>query len=292
MIVPRSWTNIEKQRDLIQATTYAEPTATDARFKLGALFLFIGWLTTLYSLFHSIKHYKPSTRHLIPRLLKTTPTKFHLTLPLALIMIGYEAAISFEFSISPLKLGTNLGFMYGLGWAPIALIVLVYEVAGYKNPNEDRDLIRQRRIRGAEIDAEIGISRKPHWWSHFNRSQEPDMRVQSRITTNVGELGGGAATTKNIYNSIEMRRVPGHADRFEKNENHPLERDVKSVKRGANMLFPAGKKDVPIMGRKAGNSMHSETFLSRDLNAEERMSRNSSTSISASPQKIRSMLDV
>ena len=293
MVVPRSWTSIEKQRDLTQTLKYAEPMATDPRFKLGALFLFIGWLTTSYSLIHSIKHYKPSTRHLISRLLKSMPTKFLLTLPLALITIGYEAAISFEFSISPLKLGTHLGFMYGLGWAPIALILLIYEVAGYKDPNEDRVIIRQRRIRGAEIDAEIGIAMENHWWTQSNHTQDHDMSVQAQIARNVFEVGGGTATAKNTNNSVEMRRVPGRDENNGKSENHPLRRGAEATNNAANMLFPAvGYKEESKKGRRTGNDTPHTTLLSWGLDAKRAMSRNSSTSITASPQKIRSMLDV
>ena len=289
MVVPRSWTSIEKQRDLIQSQTYAEPTATDVRFKLGALFLFIGWLTTFSSLLHSIKHYKSSTGNLISWL-RLTPPKFLLTLPLALLMISYEAAIAFKFSISPLKFGTNLVFMYGLGWVPIALIILVYEIAGYKDANEDRDLIRQRRIRGAEINAEIGIRSRPHWWTQMNHAQKPDLSFQARIARKSMEIGGDSPTTKNLHNAIEMHEMPNQ-DQNHGSENNPLRRDAEAVRISAKILFPAGKDASNTRSRK-GNELSPATRLPNDSSGERQMSRNSSTSIAASPQKIRSMLDV
>ncbi|PBP17790.1 conserved fungal protein [Diplocarpon rosae] len=166
--VPRSWTPLELQRDPNQQRRNAAPVATDLRFKSAAFLLLGSWLATVFSLGHSIKHYRLRSRGLVHRGLgavKYTPTRFLLTLPLSLAMIGYEAACAFDFSISPLKLDTPLSLMYGLGWTPAAAILLVHEVAGYADPNDDRELLRQRRLRGAQMDAEMGITRKPHWWA-------------------------------------------------------------------------------------------------------------------------------
>lgn len=191
MIVPRSWTNIEKQRSPDQTRDFAEPTATDIRWKLAALFNFFGWLTIVFSLRHSIKYYKPRNRGLFNRMIgfvKYAPNRFFLTIPLSLILVGYEAACSFEFSISPLKLHPELGYMYGLGWGSIAAIFLVQEVAGFFNPDEDRELIRQRRVRGQEIDSEMGIVKKPHWWSRLHG--DVNLNVHDQIARNVREVGG------------------------------------------------------------------------------------------------------
>jgi hypothetical protein len=130
-----------------------------------------------------------------------------LTLPTSLALVGYEAACSFEFSISPLNINADLGMMYGLGWGTIAVIILVHQVAGYINPNEDRELIRQRRLRGIEIDREMGITKKPHWWSKrdgYNRSTS----VHDQIRQNEIQIGSGQATVRNLERSIKMGNMP------------------------------------------------------------------------------------
>ncbi|TAQ86507.1 hypothetical protein B7494_g5162 [Chlorociboria aeruginascens] len=300
MVVPRSWSNIEKQRDPDQARLLAEPTATDIRFKLAAFLLFGGWLTTVYSLRHSIKHYRPQNRGLFNRFggfLRYTPIKFLLTLPLSLVMIGYEAACAFDFTISPLKLGTDLGLMYGLGWGAIAAIFLVYEVAGYIDPNEDRELIRQRRIRGAEIDQEMGITKKPHWWSRLN-GQRGDMSVHNRIAENVHELGGGRATTKNLERSIEMGNMPISKRR---DSSKPMN-DQEALRAAANLLFPSPSgineqsdsfQDTPTRGRTPGpNTDATTTRANLGDRSDSTNSTNSGVSITAKPQQVRSMLDV
>ncbi|KAF8860932.1 hypothetical protein BDZ45DRAFT_648130 [Acephala macrosclerotiorum] len=210
LMIPRAWGPVELQRDPEQTRLRAEPMATDIRFKLAALFLLGSWVATVFSLWHSIKHYKERNSGILNwtiGFVRYTPKKFILTPILSLVMIGYEAAISFEFSISPLNLNTEVAFMYGLGWVPIVLIFIVLNIAGYNDPNEDKELIRQRRIRGAEIDHEIGIVKKPHWWSRLNRDNQ-SVSVRDEIARNINHMGGGPPTTSNLERSIEMGSIP------------------------------------------------------------------------------------
>jgi len=300
MIVPRSWGTIEKQRSPDQTKQFAEPSATDIRFKVAAFFLFVGWLTIVFSLWHSIKHYKPQNRGLLNRglgVVKYTPLKFLLTIPLSLMMVGYEAASAFDFSISPLKLGTNLGMMYGLGWGTIACILLVYEVAGYFDPNEDRELIRQRRVRGAEIDQEMGITKKPHWWSRLHGDNQ-ELGVHDRIARNVSEIGGGRATTKNLERSIEMGNMPVSK---KLDPDRPAKGDLDAVRMAASLLFPTSTtsersdpfKDIPGRGRSTEDARLGEnTTSTRSAFSDRSDSTNSGVSVSGQPHQIRSMLDV
>jgi hypothetical protein len=300
MTIPRSWTNIERQRSPDQTLEYAKPTATDIRFKLAALVNFIGWLTIVYSLRHSIKYYKPRNRGPLNRtvgFIKFTPFKFFLTIPLSLVMVGYDVACAFDFDVSPLKLHTNLGFMYGLGWGSIACIILVYEIAGYFDPNEDRELIRQRRVRGAEIDSEMGIVKKPHWWSRLHGDNK-ELNVHDRIARNVGELGGGRATAKNLERSIEMGNMPVSK---KQDPNKPAKGDLEAVRMAASLLFPASAtsersdpfQDVPDEGRSPRGSRPREVSQDpRKTLSDRSISTNSGVSITAPPQRIRSMLDV
>lgn len=302
MVVPRSWTNIEKQRDPQQIAQFAQPTATDIRWKLAAFFLFGGWLTTVFSLYHSIKHYKPRNRGILNRsfgIIRYTPTKFLFILPLSLVMVGYEAACSFEFSISPLNLHPNLGMMYGLGWGTIALIIVVYEIYGYTDPNEDRDLIRQRRIRGAEIDREMGITNKPQWWRRLHTDNR-DLNIHDVIARNVGEIGGGRATTKNMERSIELGNMPASKRR----DSNKSVGEVDAVRAAANLLFPSASpgersdpfRDNPVRGRSPGNARRDVSGAGRGQARAELSDRSDSAAsgvtLGAQPQVVRSMLDV
>ncbi|KAF4627077.1 hypothetical protein G7Y89_g11077 [Cudoniella acicularis] len=294
MIVPRAWGAIELQRDPDQARLRAEPTATDVRFKAAAFLLFCGWLTTVFSLQHSIKHYKPRNRGIFNRiigLIRYTPPKFLLTLPLSLVMIGYEAACAFDFSISPLNYQPNLAFVYGLGWTPIALIFLVYEVAGYLDPNEDRELLRQRRVRGAEADQEIGITKKPHWWSRLHGDNR-QMNVHDQIAQNVSQIGGGRPTTTNLERSIEMGNMPVTA---RQQQNKPSN-EAEAIRLAANLLFPTTNTNVETQerftdtpgagrGRSPGDRSSTLRNETRTGTSDRSDSSNSGITIGAQPQQ-------
>jgi hypothetical protein len=302
MVIPRSWGNIEEQRDPQQTSQFAEPTATDIRFKLAAFFLFGGWLTTVFSLHHSIRHYKPRNRGILNRsvgIIKYTPPKFLLTLPLSLVMVGYAAACSFEFSISPLNLNANLGMMYGLGWGSISLIIIVNEIYGYIDPNEDRELIRQRRIRGAEIDREIGITKKPNWWRRLHGDNR-ELNIHDHIARNVGEIGGGRATTKNLERSIEMGNMPVSKRR----DSNKSIGELEAIRLAANLLFPNASSvegsermdpftDQPDRGRSPGDARPREMRNETRAGLSDRSdSTASGVTLSAQPQVVRSMLDI
>jgi hypothetical protein len=307
MAIPRAWQPIEEQRSADQAVDVAEPAATDARFKAAAFFLFLSWLVVCFSLLHSIHHYKPRNRGFFNRFIgffHYTPIKFLLTIPLSLVMIVYEAAIAFDFSFSPLRLGVNPAWIYGLGWTPIALIILIHEISGIMYPNEDTEILRQRRIRGVEIDEEMGFIKKPRWWSRLHGDH--NLSVHETIKKNVREVGGGAATARNVERSIEMGILRTHRP-----TEHPEERTREyktpdTVQLGASLLFPASpgmsegsnsptdmrmRQGSDDRGRPGVGGVASST-VGRSGISERSASTVSGTTLDVPPQHIRSMLDI
>lgn len=292
LVIPRSWGSFEKQRDMDQSNIIAAPAATDIRFKLAAFFLFGGWLTTIYSLQHSIYHYRSHEQGFWNRfiaLFRQTPTKFVLTLFLSLVMIGYIAAISFYFPISPLNIHAKVEFIYPLGWGPIALILLVYEVAGYLNPNEDRDLLRQRRIRDVVADEEMGYTRKPRWWSRLHGDNKFG-GVQERITANVAEVNGGVPTTKGLERGMEMQDLPSPT-RDERDTQHPSN-EIEALGTANAALHPPRLDTEGRFRDSPPRTRDSEASSVTQVGSEQGGSTNSTVSVSAHPQQIRSMLDV
>lgn len=203
MVVPRNWGNIELQRTPEQTAAKAAPSATDARFKAAAFMLFVCWLIIAYHLRHSIKHYRERNRGLINRavgFIKFTPYRFQLIIPIALFVVAFQALSAWVFEYGVFAMHGDYVSLFVGGYAPSLLILLVQIVAGLFNPNEDKELIRQRRVRGAEHDRELGIAQKPAWW---RRNQHETMR--ERIARNVREVGGGRATASNLEGMIENR---------------------------------------------------------------------------------------
>lgn len=212
MIVPRAWTTIEYQRSAQQQTLRAKPTATDGRFKAASFFAFFAWCVICYSLRHSIHYYQPRSRGL-RGFLHRAPTKHLLLIPLSLVVVGYSIALSFDWTISPLKSDSSPGWIYGLGYGPILVIILIFEIFGYIDENEDRVLIEQRRQRGRETDAELGIVKKPGWWS--KRLGGGDGSNEDRLKAMTMEIGGGRATHKNVERGLELGNGPSSSVRFE-----------------------------------------------------------------------------
>ena len=229
-----------------------------------------------------------------------------LTLSLSLGLVVYAIGCSFDFSISPLNLEVDLGTMYGWGWGSVTLILVVQEIAGYLDPNEDRELIRQRIIRGAEIDEQMGITKKPHWWSRLHGDNR-ELGVHERIARNVSEVGGGQATTRGIVTNIEMGNMPVSKTMSESVGERPGKGELDAVRLAANLLFPvnngnssnstASFGDSPGRGRSPGDmgsrvSSQQTRIATSDHRNDSTGTQESRATLGAPPQQIRSMLDV
>ena len=166
MTIPRPWTPVQDQRSPFQTSTIAKPAATDARFKAGAFLALIALLLIIYNLHHSISHYRPRRPSILPRFFHFSPGKFLLCILLLTIRVAYALASAFSFDISPLNASVSAGYLYGLGYAPTMLIIIILNIWGFVEPNEDKALLAQRRAREQSVDEELGIARhsKPSWW--------------------------------------------------------------------------------------------------------------------------------
>ncbi|KAI5863839.1 hypothetical protein GGS23DRAFT_565633 [Durotheca rogersii] len=324
LIVPRNWGEIELQRSPDQAIEHAIPTATDGRFKAATFCLLICWLTTLVSLWHSIRHYEPRNRGFFNRaigFLGYMPFRFTLLLPLGLAVVAYQGLAAWEFHLSPLNVKTNLVAMYVGGYTPSLLILIIQCIAGFMRPNEDRELMRQRRLRGQAIDQELGIVRKPAWWRRVN-GDLPAGSMRDRIMRNVREVGGGRPTARHVERLAEQRaagaesEAPTRVNAVEMNEFHrnstassvpasnnppppyspyggksEQRRSERTVQMVAGLLFPSENSGLSTeRGRGLEGSNNDQPR--RPGTSERSSSTASGVSTSGAPQQIRSMLDV
>ncbi|GAB1316904.1 Pheromone a factor receptor [Madurella fahalii] len=322
MIIPRNWEPIQHQRYPQQILDEAIPTATDARFKAAAFFLAVCWLTTVFSLRHSIKHYCPRNRGIFNRVagfLRYTPARFILIVPLAAVIPAYQALVAWHFAWSPLNANGLVAAIYPGAFTPALLIVYIQAFFGLLLPNEDKELRRQRRVRGQELDREMGIVNKPAWWRLVNGENiAANESMRDRLTRNVREINGNksaaaATPAAGASGPVEMTPVPppppsgptvprpvaqpyaGKSDR---------RRQERAVELAAGMLFPeAGERAAA-----ASASRRAEATLDgpppppyqpeRDVRADAHtQAPNVARSISGDstnrpPQQIRSMLDV
>lgn len=328
MIIPRAWTPIQHQRYPEQTVTEAIPTATDARFKAAPFFLAGCWLTTVFSLRHSIKHYCPRNRGLLNRMrgfIRYTPPRFMLILPLAAVIPAYQAMVAWHFAYSPLNVAGDQAAIYAGGFTPTLLILYIQNIFGFLTPNEDRELQRQRRARGQAIDRELGIVRKPAWWRRVNGDYIPaNESMRDRVARNVREVRGIKPTTAKppaasgyASETVEMGPVSppppaalspssvveAHTGRPERRRQEP------TVQTAASPLFPApgqppaatatnGDED-PMMDAPPPPYQDTQQDGSNGTNPGSRPGNQARTatgqptgSINQPSQQIRSMLDV
>lgn len=296
MTIPRSWSSIEQQRSLEQQDEKAKPSATDGRFKASAFLAAVCLVIICYGLEHSIYRYKSRPSSILGSatfFLNAAPSKFVIVIILAAIRIGYGIASTFLWSISPLKYDGNPGWVFGLGYTPPLLIIVVLNIYGYIDRNEDSVLIDQRAERGRNIDEELNMGqyKKPSWWRRLRADFNPQtgMDADSRLKAMTSEIGGGRATQRNIERSVEMG-----------NMNHLKDPDIDDIKPTRNTTETEwDKADLsnPFSDHSSGQSnlLRTQTESTRQpSNATSLVSTSSreSAASQAKPQVVKSMLDV
>lgn len=110
--------------------------------------------------------------------------------------------MSFNWELSLLRFQGVLPVQFGWGYGPSLLIMLIQVMYGFASPNEDKELIRQRRERGQSIDRELGLVKKPAWWRRI-RGEHEQLSFRERISRNVKEVGGERGTGRREENDIE-----------------------------------------------------------------------------------------
>ncbi|GAB1213666.1 hypothetical protein ATERTT37_002816 [Aspergillus terreus] len=170
LTVPRSWGAIELQRSTEQQELHAAPAATDSRWRAAGFVAIAGVLVICYSLEHSLYRYRARPRSTAGQLLfyvEAAPSQFLVAIVLLGVKIGYAIAAAFDFRLSPLRYNVGSDWLYGLGYAPALLIVLLFNVCGFCELNEDKALIAQRVEIDSALASSVGIDpalQKPHWW--------------------------------------------------------------------------------------------------------------------------------
>jgi hypothetical protein len=218
--------------------------------------------------------------------LTSGPPKFIIAIILAAIRVGYGVASSFLWSISPLKYNVNSGWLYGLGYSPILLILIIFNIYGYIDPNEDRALREQRAERNRAIDAELGIdarTKKPSWW----RRLRPDFRhisgtdPNSRLSSLATEIGGGRPTHRNFERYVEMANLGGEEGYRDVEE--PTKTTHENPTQGHDLI--KGRDSLLV-------SENRSTRIPSNAGSQLTTSSGESRTSQARPQVVRSMLDI
>ena len=129
------------------------------------------------------------------------PLRFWLIIPLTAALVAYQIFISFEWKYSLIRIGGVVPVQFAWGYGPSVLIVYIQVLFGYINPNEDKELIRQRRERGEMINRELGIVKRPAWWRRVRGDHLHSLR--DKIMRNVNEVGGERGSGRRAEDDME-----------------------------------------------------------------------------------------
>jgi hypothetical protein len=254
LAIPRTWTPIELQRSPEQQDVSARPAATDIRFKAAGFMALGGLLVICYSLGHSLYHYRHrpavgSRRRCF--YLRAAPTKFKLVLGILALRIGYAIASAFEWTISPFKYNANPGWIYGLGYTPVLLIIIVFNIAGYEELNDDQALMVQREERRRFLDNRLGLGpRKPNWWKKMRaRSHPTGPEMDGRLQTSAKEMG----VARPQRNDLEMNNMGLHyTDNEDGKDRSPgKEMDLTAAETTSSSTVGISSRSVPTTSTSA-----------------------------------------
>jgi hypothetical protein len=297
MVIPRSWSNIEHQRSPQQQALDAEPSGTDNRLKAGSILAVFAYAVICFSLHHSLKHYKPRNAGLMGRIngfCRDCPTKIFLSLLVLAVRLGYGIASAWEWNMSILKYNVNPAWPFGLGYGTTIVIIIIFEVAGWVEENEDKKLIEQRRQRGRSTDAELGITRKPNWWRKLH--SDAYLSDEQRLRNLTREVGGGRPTTNRISANVELRTMSGNEAAANANTTTSIDANQRSNLRDRSRSRPRDdpfRDPSPAESTSTGTARLVPTRTESDAaSAVSGMTGRTLTNENAKPQQIRSMLDV
>ncbi|KAF2427734.1 hypothetical protein EJ08DRAFT_592756 [Tothia fuscella] len=203
MDIPRSWGKLEKQHSIAQQRTIAEPAGTDVRFKAGGIIAALGIFVILWSLQHSMHHYQPHRKGIVPAItnfFQKCPPRLYLAIIILAIRLAYGIFMPWHWQTSIFKYDASPEWYYGAGYAPPALIIIIFNIWGFIDENEDKQLIAQRRMRGQLADDELGIVKRPHWWRKRDHAFNDEQRLRNLTT----EVGGGRATAQRVSQNVEL----------------------------------------------------------------------------------------
>jgi hypothetical protein len=205
MDIPRSWGKLEDQHSPQQQASIAKSAGTDIRFKAGGIIAASGLFVILWSLQHSMHHYKqhrPGVWPAVSNYLTNCPPKLLLTVIVLAIRLAYGVYMPWHWDTSIFKYDASPELYYGAGYAPSLLIIIIFNIFGFIDENEDKVIIKQRRIRGQAADSELGIVKRPHWWRKNNAYSD-----EQRLRNLASEVGGGRPTAERLSSNVELMNI-------------------------------------------------------------------------------------
>ena len=138
----RTWTPITKQ---------IATAATDGRFRASTVFSLLALLVIIVSVVGSVRFYAPYQLGGKRPWYRFLPVKIPLCVLGLLVRVAYGFAMVWDlgagWDVSAMRVRVSVGYLYGLGYIPIAGVLAVMCWAGWVEGNEDLVVGRERRER-------------------------------------------------------------------------------------------------------------------------------------------------
>lgn len=313
LAIPRSWSFVQRQRSGVQTLESAKPAALDIRFKLASMFALVCLGLIVFRLTYSGRIYR----------LKI-PYALLLVVGLLAVRTAYAIVGSFVWTLSPYRLGVSIGWLYGLGYAPVVLVLFVLNLAGYLEENEDKALIAQRARRGDELQTVSSLTKRggrdqmpegkqPARWSKprdhplspLHALKMPRSRLRHDFDYSITKISPSHSyptdesgqhwwnRRKESEKEARLRKI-GHdathapsARPAVDSDNDRVSQSSRWTERDTSTRLHSGDGHVTELG--ASESVHSMYSRSR---SEASRPSSSTHSLQSRPQVVRSMLDV
>jgi hypothetical protein len=235
---------------------------------------------------------------------------------IVLVRVAYGVAIAFDFSISVLKYNSNPIWPYLLGYLPCVLVLAIFNIWGFIDKNEDKQLIRQRVERGQAADRELGIKTKPNWWSkargdgHMDDMDRlRDMVADENIHSNHFDANNPRSPPDRQgrgsrgWSDMEMMSMRSPTSPGFSNEQPPPRYEDAKQTTPYTQGHDDGSSEGTARGRRVSSMLYPESNLASPTGQESWLGRgyspsgNSMASATtgttlANPQQVKSMLDI
>jgi hypothetical protein len=295
LVIPRGWTFVQKQRSEAQISTSARPAALDARFKAGSLLATVCLGFTVFRLAYTSRVYRVQI-----------PWPLLQAVILMAIRLAYMLTGSWVWPISPYRLDVNIGWLYGLGYGPILLILCLLNFRGYLNENEEKTLIAQRASRGEEdgislqprhrqIQSRLQQASSPSWWSK-SRETMPygGQAFKTPTSPTPGRVNTGTLPSDLYADGDESGQFWWQRRKREEFDTRRRKSRTRTVDSNPSQVGGGSRRDTSVtQSRWTERDDSSISIVSRTTSNGESGNIGSSTvSLQSQPQAVRSMLDV
>lgn len=204
--IPRSWTPVRRQNYEWETRNVARVAALDVRNKTGAILAVGAWAVIVFSIQDTIRGYGDGK-------ISACPRKLWISVGLLAIRLAYGIAATWSWDVTIFNKDVGMGWPFGLGYAPILLILVTFNLAGFCEKNEDRQIAR-RIARGRVQDGGLDVGKKPRWWNRNAAafSDSSDEKMDGRATTGAVEM--------NLVGQRSADQIVGHRFTDEDSDDH------------------------------------------------------------------------